>query len=253
MRNTIFILAFILIGCSPTGKYRSLPEVKAWENDIRKFEELDQTEKYSPEAVLFAGSSSIRLWSDIASDMAPYEVIQRGFGGSKLSDLVVYADRIISPHPCRAIVLFVANDITGNNGDKTPEETASLFRNVLKIIRKSHPVTPVFWIEITPTPLRWNVWPQVSQANQLIKEVCENNKNTYFISTGSAFLDEKGFPMPEYFMPDKLHLNPEGYKVWSGIIKTSLGEVIGEEEASVPRVTGGSKTCQRPQVLTAFF
>jgi hypothetical protein len=198
----------------------------AWENDIRQFERLDSAETYSPDAVLFAGSSSIRLWSTIKQDMAPYEVIQRGFGGSKLSDLVVYADRIISPHPCSAIVLFVANDITGTTDDKTPEQVASLFSQVLQIIRKSHPETPVFWIEITPTPSRWKVWDKASSANQLIKMMCDQKNNTYYISTSQAFIGSDGMPVKGYFMPDMLHLNQEGYKVWSGLIKKGLGEVL---------------------------
>ncbi|HLO57789.1 MAG TPA: GDSL-type esterase/lipase family protein [Bacteroidales bacterium] len=198
----------------------------AWEKDIRQFEKLDSAETYSPNAVLFAGSSSIRLWSTIKRDMAPYEIIQRGFGGSKLSDLVVYADRIIAPHPCSAVVLFVANDITGSADDKTPQQVADLFSQVLQIIRKSHPKTPVFWIEITPTPSRWKVWDKATEANQIIKNMCDKKNNTYYIATSQAFIGKDRLPVKDYFMPDMLHLNEQGYKIWSGVIKKRLGEVV---------------------------
>src|SRR5512133_2165225 len=169
MRKYLLLLvSFAILSCSPVSKYKSLPEVKSWENDIQKFEQLDKSETYPKNAILFAGSSSIRLWSSLEKDMAPYAVIQRGFGGSKLSDLAVYANRIFDPHPCSAIVLFVANDITGSDQDKSPREVAILFRNILKTIRKSHPETPVFWIEITPTTLRWKVWPEIQKANHMI-------------------------------------------------------------------------------------
>jgi hypothetical protein len=214
-----------MLACSPVRKYRNLPEVLSWENDIQKFEQLDKSEKYPDDAILFAGSSSIRLWETLGRDMAPYNVIQRGFGGSKLSDLVVYADRIFTPHPCKAIVIFVANDITGSEKDKTPKEVASLFGNVLKTIRESHPVTPVFWIEITPTQSRWKVWPVIQQGNALIKDMCSKSKNTYFISTSSAFLDDKGVPKPELFREDGLHLNEKGYVVWTELIKKALEKV----------------------------
>lgn len=204
------------------------PETDVWEKDIRKFEHLDSGETYAANAVLFAGSSSIRLWSTLAEDMAPYPVIQRGYGGARLTDFSFFAKRIIYPHPCRAIVIFVANDITGSPADKTPEEVCGLFLNVLGTIRAKFPETPVFWIAITPTTLRWKSWPQIEKANRLIQEACSKSKNTYFISTKDFFLNTSGLPKDELFRPDHLHLNEEGYKVWTSVIRKELEKVIGE-------------------------
>lgn len=203
------------------------PETDVWEKDIRRFEHLDSVESHPEDAVLFAGSSSIRLWSNIESDISPYPVIQRGYGGARLSDFTFFAGRIIYPHPCRAIVLFIANDITGSEADKTPEQVRDLFLDVLNTIRKKFPDTPVFWIEITPTGLRWKVWPQIEKANQLIQKACNKEKNTYFISTKNLFLNSSGIPRDELFRDDRLHLNEKGYAVWTGVIKKELERVIG--------------------------
>ena len=225
-RYIILIISAVLLSCSPVRKYQNLPEVRFWEKDIQKFEQLDNSEKYPDDAILFAGSSSIRLWTSLDKDMAPYHIIQRGYGGAKLSDFVVYAGRIFDPHQCKAIVLFIANDITGTQLDKTPKEVAALFRNVLRTIRKMHPATPVFWIAITPTASRWKVWSEIQKANSLIKEICDNQKNTYFIKTDFAFLNEKGVPNDELFRDDKLHLTEKGYAVWTEIIKKELNNVL---------------------------
>lgn len=223
----VLILAgFLFFSCSPLKNYKDLQEVKAWEPDIAKFEALDKTEKYSPDAIMFAGSSSIRLWTTLAEDMKPFDVIQRGYGGSKLGDFAVYADRIFSPHPCKALVMFIANDITGSAQDKTPEEVNRLFLYVLKTFRKTHPDTPFFWIAVTPTESRWKVWPQIQEVNRLIRQSCEKHKNTYFIETEKAFLNEKGEPKSELFVSDKLHLNKDGYVVWNRIIKAELERVL---------------------------
>ena len=222
----IYLLAALLLACSPVSKYRSLPEVVAWESEIQKFEQADQTESYPPESVIFAGSSSIRLWSSLKEDMSPYPVIQRGYGGAKLSDFAVYAPRIFDPHPCRAIVIFIANDITGGDGDKTPEEVLALYKNVVKSIRKNHKDTPVFWIEITPTSSRWKAWPQIIKANNLIKDYSTPEKNLYFIKTDFAFLGSNGKPKDELFRSDLLHLNEKGYEVWKGIIRQELEKVL---------------------------
>jgi hypothetical protein len=226
IRQISLVTLLLLAACSPLKNYSDLPEVKIWEPEIVKFENLDKTEKYPSDAVMFAGSSSIRLWSSLAQDMAPYNVIQRGYGGAKLSDYTVYADRIFSLHPCQALVIFIANDIMGTKQDKTPEEVKKLFLNLLKTFRKSHPSSPVFWIEITPSSSRWKVWPQITKANDLIRKACENHRNTYFIKTSFAFLNEKGLPKDELFRDDKLHLNADGYKVWTGIIKVELNKVL---------------------------
>ena len=250
-RYLLLLVSFAVLSCSPVGKYRTLPEVKAWENDIQKFEQLDKSEKYSKDAILFAGSSSIRLWTTLGRDMAPYPVIQRGFGGSKLSDVAVYAERIFDPHPCKGIVIFVANDITGSDQDKSPEEVAELFRYVLKTIRKSHPETPVFWIAVTPSPLRWKVWPEIKKASNLIMNICENQKNTYFIRTDFAFLDNSGLPINEYFREDKLHLTEKGYAVWTEIIKKELSKIIPMPKVEIIGHRGASYLAPENTVASA--
>jgi hypothetical protein len=227
MRRYLFILVSLtILTCSPARKYQAMPEVKAWEKDIVKFEQLDISETYPNDAIMFAGSSSIRLWSTLEQDMAPYQVIQRGYGGAKLSDFAVYASRIFAPHPCSAIVLFIGNDISATDQDKSPEEVAALFRDVLRSIRRTHRDTPVFWIAVTPSESRWKVWPEIQKAGKLIENICSHQKNTYFIRTDFAFLNESGLPRKEYFRSDKLHLNEDGYKVWTTIIKKELNKIV---------------------------
>ena len=70
-RYIILIISAVLLSCSPVRKYQNLTEVKFWEKDIQKFEQLDKNEKYPDDAILFAGSSSIRLWTSLDKDMAP--------------------------------------------------------------------------------------------------------------------------------------------------------------------------------------
>ena len=223
----LIVLTFLLVvSCSPLRIYSDLPEVKAWEPEIEKLTAPGQTEQYSNDAVIFAGSSSIRLWKTLAEDMKPYNVIQRGYGGAKLSDYAVYAGKIFSPLPGRALVLFIANDITGSEKDKSPEEVKKLFLNVVKTFRKNHPGAPVFWIQITPTTSRWEAWPKIKEANELIRLTCEKGNKLYFIRTDQAFLNEKGMPRDEYFVADKLHLNQDGYRIWTEIIKKELDKVL---------------------------
>jgi lysophospholipase L1-like esterase len=227
-RYFIFILLLAGSACSPIRNYQYQPEVLSWEEDIRQFEQLDRIETYPPNSILFVGSSSIRMWSALAQDMSPYPVIQRGYGGARLSDLAVYAERIIYPHQFRAIVMFIANDISGSEEDKSPREVVRLYKYVLKTIRKKYPDTPVFWIAITPTASRWSVWPQIIEVNKLVQGACVKDKNAHFITTDFAFLDASGLPREELFLPDKLHLNAGGYALWTQLIRKELDKVLQE-------------------------
>lgn len=231
MRIVLIFLTFLCLwSCSSVStisKYENDPDVLKWEKDIQEFERRDATETDPKNAILFAGSSSIRLWSSIAQDMNPYPVIQRGYGGAKFSDFAVYCKRIIYPHQFRALVIFIANDITGGRTDKDPEELLKLFQYVVKQVRAVNKREPIFFIQITPTNARWSAWDKISEANNLIKNYCSQNKGLHFIETADQFIGSDGKPRSELFIQDQLHLNEEGYKIWTSIIRKKLDETLG--------------------------
>ena len=202
--------------------------VEKWEEEITKLEAKDAEETHPDDSILFLGSSSIRLWADIAEDLSPYHPIQRGFGGSRFSDLAIYADRLITPHRFRAVVIFCANDIAGKDNDKTPEEVVALFSFFRNKIREHNPDAPVFYIPVTPTPKRWDAWPTVRKANLGIRALCQADPDTHFIGTESLFLDAEGQPRPEFFIEDELHLNRDGYAMWAAAVKSHLDTVLAD-------------------------
>jgi len=121
-------------------------------------------------------------------------------------------------------VVFVANDIAGGDDDRTPREMFLLYRSLTEQIRDRSPGTPVFWIETTPTPSRWHVYPLAGKANLRISKYCESNSDLYFTGTYEAFLNNDGLPDSLLFVQDMLHLNRDGYRRWARIIKQSLKE-----------------------------
>lgn len=227
--STLFCLSMPARGDDLLEKYRPAA-VKQWSKEIERIKALDAKESDPENAVLFIGSSSIRLWDDIAEDMHPWPVIQRGYGGARFSDLVVFAEEIIKPHKFRALAIFVANDITGGAADKTPEEVVQLFEHVVATARRHAPDAPIFLIEITPTPSRWAAWPKIKECNAALRQACEEGKNLHFISTADEYLDADGQPMPELFKADKLHQNRDGYERWSRIIRAAFAKVIPMEQ-----------------------
>ncbi len=213
------------VSCSPMRKYT--PTDREWAlPEIAAFETLDQQENYPKDAILFLGSSSIRLWKTIKEDMAPYSVIQRGYGGAHFRDLVFFTERILADHSLQMVVCFVANDIKGTEDDATPNRVFRLFKVFVKQVREQYPEIPIMQIAITPTQSRWEFWDKINRVNKRIKAYCDNNLNLYYIDTVPTYLDEQGQPKPEWFVKDQLHLNETGYAVWSKIIKSEIEKVI---------------------------
>ena len=221
-RTSLIFSLLVIFSCNPVARYIHDGSVLQWEAEIHVLDSLNAAEIFDEETILVTGSSSVRMWDSIHVDMAPYRIIQRGYGGAKLSDYNHYAERIIKPQRFKAIVVFVANDIAGGEEDRTPREMFLLYRALVEQIRERNHGTPVFWIETTPTPSRWHVYPQAREANLRISEYCDRNADLYFTGTCDAFLNSEGMPDSLYFRQDMLHLNRDGYKHWARIIKKSL-------------------------------
>ena len=178
-----------------------------WEEDIRALETATRGSFPPGEAVVFVGSSSIRFRDSLHADMAPIPVIQHGFGGAKLNDLVYYADRLVSAYRPRSVVVFAGtNDITPSAA-KTPEILLASYREFVGKVRQQQPDLPIYYISITPSPRRWEVWPIAQATNGLIVDFCATDDELHFIDTGPALLDSAGEPDPPNSVFDKLHLS----------------------------------------------
>jgi len=225
-RSGAVLLGLLLILVSYHSLAQKTPgeEILQWESEIAVFDSLNLNELSDVNTLLVTGSSSVRLWESIHEDLEPYQVMQRGYGGAKLTDYNYYAERIIKPHSFKAIVVFVANDIAGVESDKSPKEVKKLFQTLVKQVRRRSPGTPVCWVEITPTPKRWHVSKEIREANDLIKQYCDHNSDLHFISTFDYYVTSEGLPNQAYFREDSLHLNGNGYQLWTRIIKASLEE-----------------------------
>jgi lysophospholipase L1-like esterase len=194
----------------------------AWESTIQKFEASDRVTPPPPNVIVFTGSSSITFWSTLEQDMAPLPVVNRGFGGSHMNDVVHYATRIVVAYRPRAVVLFAGtNDISGSKL-KTAQEVCDGYRAFVEVVHAALPETPIYYVSITPTPSRWKYWPIVSETNRLIKAHTETDARLHFIDMTAAILGPDGKPDRSLFRIDRLHPNKKGYAKWTAVIKPIL-------------------------------
>ncbi len=197
-----------------------------WEPAIRRFEAGDREAPPPRDGVVFVGSSSIRLWKTLHADMAPLPTVNRGFGGSRLFDVIYYCDQLVSAHTPRLVVVFCGtNDIAGDR-PRSAEEVRDLVAQLVTRLRERQPRLTICYIAITPTLARRRHIPTVRAANRLIEESCEGDPRLVYIDTASALMDEDGMPDPKWFVADRLHLNEAGYAVWSSRIKPVVSELF---------------------------
>jgi len=199
---------------------------KRWDASILELESLDKSQPDPDDAILIIGSSSVRLWQSIAADMAPYSVIQRGYGGARYSDLAVFAQRLITPHQYAALAVFVGNDVTGKDTDLSLDEIEKLARHVVEVSQSHQSEAPILLIEVTPTSSRLDAWPKIRMVNDRLREIALTTPRVYFVATAEYYLDADGKPIDDYFKSDRLHQNEQGYAVWAALIKRRLGEVL---------------------------
>ena len=223
-------ITVLSIGCSSSAPLQTSTDRIAttqavspyakWENDIRAFEEADRTRPPPKGAILFIGSSTIRMWSTLAQDYPEYETINRGFGGSELADSAHFADRIVIPYAPRLIVLNAGtNDI--NNG-KTPTQVVEDFKVFVARVRIELPRTRIAYLAIQPAPSRWSQAEKQQEANRLITDFVKRGKNLDYIEVWDQYLGADGTPDPAYYLPDRLHGNTAGYKIRADVVRPHL-------------------------------
>jgi lysophospholipase L1-like esterase len=188
--------------------------------EIRAFETADQKQPPPKDAVLFIGSSTIRFWKSLPSDFPDLKVINRGFGGSQISDSIRYADRIAIPyHPSHIVMYAGDNDLAAG---KSPQQVLEDFQTFVKKIHASLPDVPITFISIKPSIARWKLIGKIREANALIEQYAKATKHVDFVDIGPALLGPDGKPRKELFRPDGLHMSPKGYAIVVALLKPRL-------------------------------
>lgn len=193
---------------------------KMWDAEINSLTEIDLKQTPPKNPVLFVGSSSMRLWRNLRESFPNLNVINRGFGGSRLEDTNYYFDRIVAPYNPRIVVLYAGeNDI---NDGVAPEKLTNDYKKFAELMHQKLPKSKIIYVSMKPSPSRWKIADNFRQGNKLIKAEVAKDKHAIFIDVWSAMLDAKGEPRPELFQADMLHMKENGYAIWKGLLEKYL-------------------------------
>lgn len=223
-RGLAILLLLSVCACAPSAPNRRPGDLaaagldpKRFETEIRAFEAVDRTSPPQPGGVVFIGSSSIRNWGAVAADFPRVPVVNRGFGGSTLADVVFYAGRILLPYRPRLAVLYAGdNDIAAG---LTPEKVQGDYRAFVTRLRSVLPATRIAFVSIKPSPARRIYIDRMHETNQRIREEIARDTLQVYVDVFTPMLDARGQPRPELFEADSLHMTRAGYLLWRTLLE----------------------------------
>jgi lysophospholipase L1-like esterase len=190
-------------------------------NDIQNFKKQDSINPPPQHAILFVGSSSFTKWKDVQDYFPGYTIINRGFGGSSLPDVIRYANDIIIPYHPKQVVIYCGDNDFAASDTVSAKTVIDRFKKLFWIIRKGLPNANIVYVSIKPSPSRMRLMEKGETANNTIKQFLGKQKNTAFVDVFHPMLENER-PMPSIFLSDSLHMNARGYAIWKKAIEPSL-------------------------------
>lgn len=195
---------------------------KPFARDIANFEYRDKKAFPGPGGVVCIGSSSMKMWKTIHDDLAPLTVIHRGFGGSQIAHVLMYADRIVIPYKPKTVVVYAGeNDLAaGASVQRVIDDTRAFFDTVHQALPKAR----IFYVSMKPSPSRMHLWPDFKKGNEAVRTLCESADYLAYINVADKMLDDKQKPHADIFLDDRLHMNAKGYQLWTSEIRPMIME-----------------------------
>lgn len=185
--------------------------------DIQNFKKQDLETAPPKDAILLIGSSSFTKWKDVSNYFPDKTIINRGFGGSRLTDLNDYATDLLNYQPKQIIIYCGENDFADNDQLKA-DVVVERFKTFYKKIRAKFPKIEVDYISIKYSPSRKKLWPQMKEANKKIEAFMKKEPNSEFIDITKVMKDSQGNVRNDLFVEDMLHMTPEGYQLWASVM-----------------------------------
>jgi len=196
---------------------------QSFKNEIDAFEKADSISMPAANGIVFAGSSSFRIWKEVNASFPGYPIINRGFGGSKLPDLINYVHETIIQYKPKQLFIYCGENDIAMNSTVTADTVLQRFKTLFSIIRKELGEKPeVIFVSIKPSVSRWHLEKTFVQANFLVKEFLSNDAHSKFLDVHSSMLNAEGSVMNDIFLNDNLHMNAKGYAIWAALIQPLL-------------------------------
>jgi lysophospholipase L1-like esterase len=207
-----------------------------YRKDIELFKEFDSKNAPPKNAALFVGSSTIAKWK--TADAFPgFSVINRGFGGSVLGDVLYFYKDVIGKYHPSAVLLYCDNDVTGGgNPDQAFEKVMQIYARV----RSDFPKAPFVFLSMKHAPNSAFADPAepaaIDRFNDLAKAVSRKDRDFRYFDMDAPVLDATGKVQPDLFL-DGEHFNDKGYALINPAVQKLLISLhVGSPPSGSPQI-----------------
>ncbi len=184
--------------------------------------------------LLFIGDSITHGWENTGKEIwdayyAPRNAVNMGFGGDRTEHVLwrLEHSNLEGLSPKLAIVMIGTNNSNGN--DNTAEEIADGIIKICKQLRSRLPNTKILLLAIFPRNPSPSAQRQKNARASLLASRVADGEMIHYLDINSRFLTENKL-LTKDIMPDYLHPNKAGYKIWSEAIESKVAQLIGERE-----------------------
>lgn len=195
--------------------------ITRYQGDINRYQKENKRLKDLSCDVLFLGSSSINLWDTIYEDFAPLKLIRRSYGGATLRDMIYNYNTIAKGYTPKSILLYVENDLGNHKEGVNAVKCFDLFRIFIDKLKKDYPNTPLIVVSLKPSQHKADQLKDQLLVNALLEENATAQGYTY-VDITKVMYDEAGNLRTDIFKEDNLHMNAEGYKLWTSVLRPYL-------------------------------
>ena len=153
------------------------------------------------------------------------KAVNLGFGGDRTEHVIWRLTKgawnQIKP---KVAVLMIGTNNTGHKM-QDPSQTAAGIERILNILKERSPKTKVLLLGVFPRGRAPHDRGRVINQgiNQIIRRLADNDR-VHYMDLGDHFLQSDG-DLPASIMPDALHLNEEGYRIWAEAMEPKLKEL----------------------------
>jgi lysophospholipase L1-like esterase len=221
------LLNLLLLALLSVAKAAPDPDPARFVKEIDAFEAADARNPPEKGGIVFTGSSSIRMLS-LPKVFPGLKALNRGFGGSHISEVNHYLDRCVLRYEPSTVVFYCGgNDVWDKKSPDQVEEDFTEFRT--RLFAKV-PEARLIVMAIRPSPARVSIREVEAAMNLRFRKAAEADKRiTYVAGSWDRFLEDAGKPEPELFIKDGLHMSDAGYAIWKELLTPLL-----EKPAAAP-------------------
>lgn len=167
------------------------------------------------ETIVFTGSSSVRLWSNLQELFPERQIVNSGFGGSEAEDLLEHIDPLVLRyHPVKVFIYEGDNDLANETRIR---EILKSMKGIITKIKQNDNTKKIILISPKPSISRWHLKRKYKRLNRKLQSLCKHDETLEFADVWDVMLEKRKLKT-ELFIEDGLHMNAKGYQLWFDVI-----------------------------------